>query len=57
MLKWHETQDSNLQTTHVQHVSDLSIKTSEELYTRTMQYQTQMAKPALDRPQSCQNRG
>ena len=38
-------------------LGDLSIKTSEGLYTRTMQYQAQMAKPALNRPQTCQNNG
>ena len=38
-------------------LGDLNIKANEELYTRTMHYQTQMAKPALDRPQKYQNSG
>ncbi len=33
-----------------------SIETSEGYNTRGMQYNAQMAKPALDMPQTCQNR-
>ena len=49
MLKWHDKQDSNMQTHQVQHVVGLNIETSEKHNTRTMQYKAQWTKPALDR--------
>ena len=46
-----------MQTTHVQHVKSQNNETSEGHNTRSMQYNAQMIKPAMERPNACQNSG